>query len=466
MKQLRPIEARSPVNAYLIGAYYMPNWQTGAAGLSFSGLTWETLNSYPLAQPMKGRYHHEGQTALMEEQLAECIRHGIGFLAFDWYHNETTGKPGQVLLNHALDAYLQADARLRSRVKFCVNWITHSGFTPASETEWEACYENWASTYFTHPDYLRIDGRPVVWVFETDQARKNAAGISDRFLSFGNMERAVTVDHTTDQITITDGGGASPLVGTADWPATGRSIQFRMGTTVPTGLTDQKKYYSIKVSQYVGKLANTQNEALAGTAVTFSDNGTSSHKIRLGLQWTTLRSHAYIYDKMGDYCESQGLPRPYIVLGGAYPVPFWASEYLAAGADACSPYNWPGGYNPATNSETFPPYPEEYEDLASAYEANILWNLRNQSVDHIPCLCTGWDNTPWGGLSERVAIGSLGEIRDHFRRVRALMDAFPQKCRRMAIINAWNEYGEGGYAEPSVRYGRGVLEAVREVFAS
>lgn len=460
MRQIKGGLARLPRSLYNIGAYYMPNWKTGAAGLSYGGLTWKQMDGYPRTQPLKGRYHHEGQIGVMEEQLAEMVRAGIRWLAFDWYHNETTGNPGQVLLNHALDAYLKADSRLRRSVKFCLNWITHSGFTPASEAEWVACYENWVSSgYLAHPDYLRIDGRPVVFVFETDQPRKNAAGISDRFLTFGGYDRTVTgVNTGTDTLTIAE----------TDIPATGTSVSFVVSSgSAPGGLTSGEKYYAIRVSGSSIKLASTQTLALAGTAIDITSAGSGTHVLRYGLNWSPVRSHAYIYSLFRTYAQAQGLPNPYLVLGGGYPVPFWASEYAAAGADACSAYNYHSNYDPDANAMRSPTA-HSFAELDSDYRENWAWNCANQSIDYIPTISTGWDNRPWGGGSDplHVCIATLDEFESHVRACKAVLDQYPVKTRGMAIVNAWNEYGEGGYLEPSYGYGRGMLDIVRRTFCA
>ena len=34
------------------------------------------------------------------------------------------------------------------------------------------------------------------------------------------------------------------------------------------------------------------------------------------------------------------------------------------------------------------------------------------------------------------------------------------------IIKSWNEWGEGNYLEPDIKYGRGYLEAIKEIFGT
>lgn len=79
-------------------------------------------------------------------------------------------------------------------------------------------------------------------------------------------KRIVTPDHTAD--TFTDVGhhlttGAGPIVLAPDG-----------GATVPTGTTANLGYWVIYISDDVFKIAASYADALAGTAVTFSSNGT------------------------------------------------------------------------------------------------------------------------------------------------------------------------------------------------
>ena len=34
--------------------------------------------------------------------------------------------------------------------------------------------------------------------------------------------------------------------------------------------------------------------------------------------------------------------------------------------------------------------------------------------------------------------------------------------KQIILIKAWNEWGEGNYMEPDLKYGRGMLEALKE----
>lgn len=46
------------------------------------------------------------------------------------------------------------------------------------------------------------------------------------------------------------------------------------------------------------------------------------------------------------------------------------------------------------------------------------------------------------------------------KRVIGLVKNKPQE-EQVVLIKAWNEWGEGNYMEPDLRYGRGMLEALK-----
>jgi lipopolysaccharide biosynthesis protein len=79
-----------------------------------------------------------------------------------------------------------------------------------------------------------------------------------------------------------------------------------------------------------------------------------------------------------------------------------------------------------------------------------------------PCVFPGWDNTArrrkGGGI---VVKGSTPNL--FASELRRSLQAASDKRLPVVLINAWNEWGEGNYLEPSFRNKRAYLEAVRQV---
>ena len=74
----------------------------------------------------------------------------------------------------------------------------------------------------------------------------------------------------------------------------------------------------------------------------------------------------------------------------------------------------------------------------------------------------GWGNTPRRGEDGIVFINSTPEAFERHlgQAASALGEASEQ---RVLFVNAWNEWAEGNYLEPDMRYGRGSLEAVQRI---
>jgi hypothetical protein len=82
---------------------------------------------------------------------------------------------------------------------------------------------------------------------------------------------------------------------------------------------------------------------------------------------------------------------------------------------------------------------------------------------YIPVLTVGWDSRPWHGpRAERKFARRTEDFREALERLRSWLDANGQ---RTAILEAWNEWGEGSYIEPNAEFGFEDLEAIRGVFS-
>jgi hypothetical protein len=90
-----------------------------------------------------------------------------------------------------------------------------------------------------------------------------------------------------------------------------------------------------------------------------------------------------------------------------------------------------------------------------------LCELPRNGVAH-PIIYPNWDNTPRSGAYGNLFHGSTPEL---FRRlVRHALQLIEDKAdeQRLLFIKSWNEWAEGNYLEPDVRFGHGYLQVLRD----
>lgn len=90
---------------------------------------------------------------------------------------------------------------------------------------------------------------------------------------------------------------------------------------------------------------------------------------------------------------------------------------------------------------------------------------------YIPCLIAGWDRRPWEGPAGLGADKCCWFYPDrtpeafeaHVKAAIAWMDQHPDQIteERLAVICAWNEFGEGSYIAPTKDDGGSCLKALR-----
>lgn len=141
---------------FQIGVFYFPGWKDNQLGAP-SPQPWAPIKKFPEKEPALGWYD-EGTDDVMRKQLDWMQSYGIDFVAFDWYYSDKTG----VLLEHALSAFMRAPNR--NKTKFSILWANHAAL-PKSQTEWQSMVRYWIKNYFPRPEFLRINNRPVVFVF-------------------------------------------------------------------------------------------------------------------------------------------------------------------------------------------------------------------------------------------------------------------------------------------------------------
>lgn len=92
-----------------------------------------------------------------------------------------------------------------------------------------------------------------------------------------------------------------------------------------------------------------------------------------------------------------------------------------------------------------------------------FYSPSDKREDVYPQLLAGWDRSPRSG---RKAIIYYNNTPDVFEKaankaVDCVKDKSPE--HRIVFLNSWNEWGEGAYMEPDLKYGKGKIQKLRKV---
>jgi len=153
--------------------------------------------------------------------------------------------------------------------------------------------------------------------------------------------------------------------------------------------------------------------------------------------------------------------RGLFVVGAIDADPAALEALKAEGYDAATGYNYPRAGMEDQSAREAP-----YDSAVDGYQQIWADMAAAGSLDYIPVTEPGWDARPWDGAKALVRTGRHPEkFREMLTRARAFADRHPVAGRRkLVLVEAWNEYGEGAVIEPHQEWGFGYLDAVRDVF--
>jgi hypothetical protein len=166
------------------------------------------------------------------------------------------------------------------------------------------------------------------------------------------------------------------------------------------------------------------------------------------------------FARMRERAGAAGLPGIYIM--GAARENTRLEALVHEGYDAGTGYNYPRAGMPDDTALSAP-----YSAMVDGYE-QIWYSIAVQRlIDYAPVTEPGWDSRPWHGDKALVRTGRDPEkFEDMLRRARVFTDRYPiAGGRKLVLIEAWNEPGEGAAIEPHRQWGFAYLDAVRRVFS-
>ena len=79
-----------------------------------------------------------------------------------------------------------------------------------------------------------------------------------------------------------------------------------------------------------------------------------------------------------------------------------------------------------------------------------------------PTLLPQWDRTPRAGIKTDPLINSTPEKFQHSVEQALQLIEKKQPEHQILFLKAWNEWGEGNYVEPDLKFGHGYIQAIRQ----
>ena len=151
-------EPRPAKTAYDIAALYFPGWENVRA--------WERVwNRCPERKPVLGWYD-EANPEVIDWQIKWLVENGIRTLYVDWYWHK-----GAQHHDHWVKSFCRT--RYRRHLKWALMWANHTPEGSHSEEDQRAVTRFWIDNYFKTPEYLRIDGKPVVWIWQAENMNRD-----------------------------------------------------------------------------------------------------------------------------------------------------------------------------------------------------------------------------------------------------------------------------------------------------
>jgi hypothetical protein len=174
-----PVPATS--GKYEVWTHYCPLWKQG----THTG--WKAIEPYPERKPVLGWYN-EGTPEVADWHIKYWLEHGITGVIYCWYRS-SINEPVKQSLGHAIhDGLLKA--KYLSRIKFGIMWENGCGAGVGSaEDLMTNVFPYWLDNYFTNPSYLKMDGKPVLYVWVPGNVTQHLGGSAKVKATFDLMRQ-------------------------------------------------------------------------------------------------------------------------------------------------------------------------------------------------------------------------------------------------------------------------------------
>ena len=221
-------EPRPANSDRIVAAHYYAAWKKGAAGIhdGFNDLA----ENFPDRTPLMG-YYDEENPEVCDWEIKWAVEHGINCFIYCWYRNfDNTGKTvtvNDLRCGHGLHEAL-FNAKYQKYMKFAIMFEASPRWGGTDEKDMlENLMPFWMENYFKRDNYLLIDNKPVLFVYQQERLQaecfKSAESQKKTFDSCREYAKKCGFDGMVFAVCSTAGGNID------NENAVSRGFDFRFG---------------------------------------------------------------------------------------------------------------------------------------------------------------------------------------------------------------------------------------------
>lgn len=184
-QKLDAVPAPQPVETdVLVGAIHCPLWEADRVDL------WRGVQRHPARMPALGMYAQE-HPQVAEWEAKWALEHGISFFVYCWYRNGQGGSVQTRFGRGLHDSLFQS--HVADTMTFAILWENQAqgvGGVADERDLLDNLMPHWIETFFKRPNYLKVDGKPVLFIYETESFIRDLGGLEPAMRAIEAMRAA------------------------------------------------------------------------------------------------------------------------------------------------------------------------------------------------------------------------------------------------------------------------------------
>lgn len=187
IEKLDEIPEPQPVKTeLLIGAHNCPLWEWDRADL------WnQVVKKHQERTPALGIYSQDNPE-IADWETKWAVEHGVSFFIYCWYRT-SQGGPITTMFEQSIFDDALFKSRFEKQMKFTIMWENQrTGVAGISDEKdlLENLMPYWIDKFFKRDNYLKIDNKPVLFIYQPNSVAQDLGGIDKARAAFDAMRKA------------------------------------------------------------------------------------------------------------------------------------------------------------------------------------------------------------------------------------------------------------------------------------